>query len=286
VVQSDFGFHIIRVTAIKPATVRPLTEVRANIADDLRRQQAGKKYAEMAEIFTNMVYEQSDSLKPVADKLGLRIETISGLTRKPNPSLPKTAAFNQAKFLSALFSDESTKSKRNTEAIEVSPRFLIAGHVVDYKPVTRIPLEQVRKQVEETVIAIEAEKLSIAAGEAKLAELRNGGSADFGASKPVSRNSAGGLPPPALTAIMKANPAKLPAYVGVDLGGMGYRIFKISKVTEEAGDEAAMKAEQQQVNEFVAAQEMAAYLGVVKKRAKAEILAPVPAAKPQQTPIK
>ena len=286
VVQSDFGFHIIRVTAIKPATVRPLTEVKANIADELRRQQAGKKYAEMAEIFTNMVYEQSDSLKPVADKLGLRIETISGLTRKPNPALPKTAAFNQAKFLNALFSDESTQSKRNTEAIEVSPRFLIAGRVIDYKPVTRIPLEQVKKQVEETVIAIEAEKLAITAGETKLAELKNGGSADFGASKPVSRNSAGGLPPPAMNAIMKANPAKLPAYVGVDLGGMGYRIFKINKVTEEAGDDAAMKAEQQQVNEFLAAQEMAAYLGVIKKRAKAEILAPVATAKSPQAATK
>lgn len=282
VVQSDFGFHIIRVTAIKPATVRPLAEVRANIADELRRQQAGKKYAEMAEIFTNMVYEQSDSLKPVAEKLGLKIETVTGLMRKPNPALPKAAAYNQAKFLSALFSDESIKSKRNTEAIEVNPRFLIAGRVVDYTPVTRIPLDQVKKQVEDTVIATEAGKLAIAAGEAKLAELKKGGTADFGASKPVSRNSAGGLPPPAVNAIMKADPGKLPAYVGIDLGGMGYRIFRITKVTEEAGDDAAMKSEQQQVNEFLAAQEMAAYLGVIKKRAKAEILKPVAATKPQQ----
>jgi hypothetical protein len=29
----------------------------------------------MAETFTNTVYEQADSLKPVADKLGLKIET-------------------------------------------------------------------------------------------------------------------------------------------------------------------------------------------------------------------
>ncbi len=286
VVQSDFGFHIIRLTEIRPATVRPLAEVKANIIDELRRQQAGKKYAEMAETFTNMVYEQSDSLKPVAEKLGLKVETISGLTRKPNPALPKAAAYNQPKFLSALFADESTKSKRNTEAIEVNPRFLIAGRVVDYKPVTRSPLEQVKKQVEDTVAAIEAEKLAIAAGQAKLAELKQGGSADFGASKPVSRNSATGLPPPAVNAIMKADPGKLPAYVGVDLGGMGYRIFRINKVTEEAGDEAAMISEQQQVYEFLAAQEMAAYLGVIKKRAKAEILKPVAAAKPAAIPAK
>ncbi len=286
VVQSDFGFHIIRVTAIKPATTRPLAEVKANITDEIRRQQVGKKYAEMAETFTNMVYEQSDSLKPVADKLGLKIETVSGLTRKPNPALPKAAAYNQPKFLSALFADEAVKSKRNTEAIEVNPRFLIAGRVVEHKPVTRVPLEQVKKQVEEAVAAVEAEKLAIAAGEAKLADLKKGGSADFGAAKQVSRNSAGGLPPPAVNAIMKADPGKLPAYVGVDLGGMGYRIFRISKVTEEAADEAAMKAEQQQVDEFLAAQEMAAYLGVIKKQAKAEILKPVATTKPAGTPAK
>ena len=279
VVQSDFGFHIIRVTGIKPATTRPLSEVKANITDEIRRQQSGKKYAEMAEIFTNMVYEQSDSLKPVADKLGLKIETISNVTRKPNPDLPKTAAFNQPKFLNALFSDEATKSKRNTEAIEVGPRFLIAGHVIDYKPVTRIPLAQVRAQVEEMVAGIEAEKLAIAAGQAKLAELQKGGTADFGPAKPVSRNNAGGMPPPAVHAIMKADANKLPAYAGVDLGRMGYRIFKIVKVSEEAADAAAMKAEQQQVDEFLAAQEMAAYLGVIKKRAKAEVLKPVVAAK-------
>lgn len=287
VVQSDFGFHIIRLTGIRPSTTRTLSEVKANITDEIRRQQVGKKYAEMAEIFTNMVYEQSDSLKPVADKLGLKIETVSGLTRKPNPALPKVAAYNQPKFLNALFSDEAVKSKRNTEAIEVNPRFLIAGRVAEYKPVTRIPLEQVKKQLEETVVAVEAEKLAMAAGEARLAELKKGGSADdFGPAKPISRSSASGLPPPAVNAIMKADPGKLPAYVGLDLGAMGYRIFKISKVTAEAADEAAMKAEQQQVDEFLAAQEMAAYLGVIKKRAKAEILKPVAAAKPAAAPVK
>ena len=145
---------------------------------------------------------------------------------------------------------------------------LFRSRVVDYKPVTRIPLAQIRQQVEEAVIAIEGEKLAIAAGEAKLAELRKGGSADFGAVKSVSRNNAGDVPPPALNAIMKTDAAALPAYAGVDLGRMGYYIYKINKISNEAADAEAMKAEQQQVNEFLAAQEMAAYLGVIKKRAK------------------
>ena len=288
VVQSDFGFHIIRLTALKAATTRPLSEVKANITDEIRRQQVGKKYSEMAEIFTNMVYEQPDSLKPVADKLGLKIETITGLTRKPSSAYPKTAAYNQPKFLSAIFSDEATKNKRNTEAIEVGPRFLIAGHVVDYKPVTHSPLAQVRQQVEESIMLLETEKLALKSGEAKLAELRNGGAAEFSAAKAISRNNNSSTPPPAVYAIMKADVTKLPAYVGVNLGGMGYRIFRINKIVEQPADEASAKSEEQQVNEFLAAQEMAAYLGVIKKRANAEILKPaaLAKAKPATAPVK
>ena len=287
-VQSDFGFHIIRLTALKAATTRPLSEVKANITDEIRRQQVGKKYSEMAEIFTNMVYEQPDSLKAVADKLGLKIETISGLTRKPTTAYPKTAAYNQPKFLSAIFSDEATKNKRNTEAIEVGPRFLIAGRVVDYKPVTHSPLAQVRQQVEESIMLLETEKLALKTGEAKLAELRNGGTAEFSAAKAISRNNNSSTPPPAVYAIMKADANKLPAFVGVNLGGMGYRIFRINKIVEQPADEASAKSEEQQVNEFLAAQEMAAYLGVIKKRANAEILKPaaVAKAKSETAPVK
>ena len=288
VVQSDFGFHIIRLTALKAATTRPLSEVKANITDEIRRQQVGKKYSEMAEIFTNMVYEQPDSLKPVAEKLGLKIETISGLTRKPTTAYPKAAAYNQPKFLSAIFSDEATKNKRNTEAIEVGPRFLIAGRVVDYKPVTHSPLAQVRQQVEESIMLLETEKLALKTGEAKLAELRNGGTAEFSAAKAISRNNNSSTPPPAVYAIMKADANKLPAFVGVNLGGMGYRIFRINKIVEQPADEASAKSEEQQVNEFLAAQEMAAYLGVIKKRANAEILKPaaVAKAKSETAPVK
>lgn len=288
VVQSDFGFHIIRLTALKAATTRPLSEVKANITDEIRRQQVGKKYSEMAEIFTNMVYEQPDSLKPVAEKLGLKIETISGLTRKPTTAYPKTAAYNQPKFLSAIFSDEATKNKRNTEAIEVGPRFLIAGRVIDYKPVTHSPLAQVRQQVEESIMLLETEKLALKTGEAKLAELRNGGTAEFSAAKAISRNNNSSTPPPAVYAIMKADANKLPAFVGVNLGGMGYRIFRINKIVEQPADEASAKSEEQQVNEFLAAQEMAAYLGVIKKRANAEILKPaaVAKAKSETAPVK
>ena len=276
-VQSDFGFHIIRVTGIKAPATRELSEVKANIAAEIKRQQSGKKYAEMAEIFTNMVYEQSDSLKPVADKLGLKIETAQNLTRAPSAMLPKMAAYNQPKFLNAVFSDDAIRAKRNTEAVEVGASVLIAGRVVEHTPVTKIPVSEVRTLIEERLLGLESEKLAVKAGQARLAELGSNGDAGFSVPRPVSRNNASGLPPSAVTAIMKADASKLPAYVGVPVPGRGYAIYRVNKISEEAIDEEARKAEQQQVSEFLAAQEMSAYMDVIKKRAKAEILKPVAA---------
>jgi peptidyl-prolyl cis-trans isomerase D len=76
---------------------------------------------------------------------------------------------------------------------------------------------------------------------------------------------------------MKADPRKLPAYVGVPVSGRGYAIYRVNKISEDVMDEEARKAEQQQIDEFLAAQEMAAYLELIKKRAKAKILKPVAA---------
>ncbi|RYG21319.1 MAG: peptidylprolyl isomerase, partial [Burkholderiales bacterium] len=102
VVESEFGYHIIQVTDIKPGGARTLDQVKDEIGAEIRKQLAAKKYTELAETFSNTVYEQADSLKPVADKLGLKIETVANIGRNPNPAL-KDAPYNNAKFLNALF---------------------------------------------------------------------------------------------------------------------------------------------------------------------------------------
>jgi peptidyl-prolyl cis-trans isomerase D len=273
VVPSEYGFHIITVTSLKPATTKTLDEAKAEIAAELKKQKMSKKYSEMAEVFSNTVYEQSESLKPAADKFKLKIETIDNLARKPSPALGN-APFNNAKFLAAIFSDDSLKNKRNTEAVQAGPDVLIAGRVVEFKPAAKRPLAEVDAVIRQRVTLEEADKLARKAGEAKLAAVKASGDATgFGAAKVVSRTKEPTINPAAAIDVLKADISKLPAYVGVDVPGQGFGVYRIGKVSQAAAPDAARrKSELEQIAGAIGQQDMHDYVEVLKQKAKVKVL--------------
>jgi peptidyl-prolyl cis-trans isomerase D len=272
IVASEFGFHIIKVTSVKPSVQKPLEAAKAEITDELKKSKLSKKYSELAESLNDIVFEQSDSLKPAADKLGLQIQTVDGLGRKANPALG-AAPYNNDKFLTALFSNESIKNKRNTEAVEVAPATLIAGRVVEFKPATKRPLAEVEAQIRQRVTQEEALRLARQAGEAKLAAAKASGDASgFGDVKILSRtkeptvNTAGAL------AVFKADVTKLPAYVGVDVPGVGYGVYRIGKVSQPAQlDTTRRTQEAQQIGGLVGQAELYNFVEAIKVKNKAKI---------------
>jgi len=268
-VQTDYGFHIILLTDTKPASIQPIDEVKGQITADIKKQKAAKLYAEAAETFTNTVYEQSDSLKAVVEKLKLKIETTPALGRQVNPALPATVAYNNAKFLKAIFSEDSLKKKHNTEAVEVTPHTLIAGRIVNYKSAAKRPFEQVKSEITARVTQTEAIALAQAAGQAKLKELKAADSvAGFSEAKQVSRLKNQDVEGVAFAALMKADVTKLPAFVGVDLPNSGYAVYRIAKITAGAVDTARRASEAQQVANLMAQQDVYTYVETLKKNPK------------------
>lgn len=271
-VRSEFGYHIIKITKIVPETQKSLEEAKPEIVADLKKAKMSAKYSELAETFSNTVYEQSDSLKPVADKLGLTIQTADGLTRTPNPALGNSPVNNE-KFLAAIFADDAIKNKRNTEAVEVAPSTLVAGRVVDFKPASKRPLADVEAAIRQRVTQEEAAKLARQAGEAKLAAARASGDATgFGEAKTVSRTKQPPINETAAIAVLKADTSKLPAYVGVDIPGVGYGVYRIAKVTQPAQpDVARRKQEAEQIGRAVGNAETYGFVEALKHKAKAKI---------------
>lgn len=276
VVETDFGFHIIRVDEVKPATYKPFEAVRADIEREYRRQQAQKKFAEAAEQFTNTVYEQSDSLKPVADKLKLSIQTVDALTRAGVPAKPGVPQIFTPRLVQALFSDDALKNKRNTEAIEVTPNALAAARVVEHRPAALRPLAEVRDQIRARVQQREAARLAREAGAAKLEALRKSPSdAGFSTVRTVSRAAPEGLPPGALNAIMQAPADALPAFVGAELDGGAYAVFQVlSARLPEKPDPERRQSQQRAWQQQAGAADDLAYLALLKIKHKAQVVDP------------
>lgn len=274
-VRSDFGYHIIELTGIKAAQVKPLDEVKADIGAEIKKQLATRKFTELAETFSNTVYEQADSLRSVAEKMHLQIQTASNLGREVNPAVASTAPFNNQKFLTALYSNESLKNKHNTEAIEIAPNMLISGHVIAYKPITKRSFEDVQTVIRDKVTRTEEAALAKKAGEEKLAALKvQDSEVGFAVARTVSRVKNQGVNPVAFDALMRADANKLPAFVGVVLP-QGYGLYRIAKVGQPATPDPARRlAEQQQLTGMLAQQEMLAYVDGLKERAQVKILKP------------
>lgn len=229
VVTSDFGFHIIQVTGVRGGEKRSFESVRASIEELVRKQLAQKKYSEIATEFSNMVYEQADALKPVADKFKLPLLTAQGLTRTPTAGA--TGALASQKFLEAIFGNDALRNKRNTDAVETAPSQLVSGRVVQYSPARALPLADVRDKVLARVAAQQAAALARKEGEARLAALKAAPATVLtGAPVTVSRVQPGEVPTPVIEAALRAPATPLPSLLGVDLGAQGYAVVKLVKV--------------------------------------------------------
>ena len=276
VVESDFGFHIIRVTDIKAPKLRSFEELRPMIEIDLKTQQAQRKFAETAEAFTNGVYEESDSLKGVAERLKLEVKTVENLQRKPNPGVTDVLA--NAKFLAAVFSADSLDKKRNTEAIEVGVNQLAAARITRYTAASTRPLTEVQANVKERLIAKQAAAMAVKEGVEKLAAWKTTAPNNLPAAVVVSRGSAATVPGPVLEAVLKADTTSLPAWVGVDLGGQGYMVVRVNKVMPRTTAVAATaEQERKQYAQWVASAENKAYYKMLSQRFKVAIKVPRPA---------
>ena len=273
VVESEFGFHIIQVTDIKSPPKRSFESMRAELEPELKKQQAQRKFAEFAEQFSNLVYEQPDSLAPAADKLKLKVVSVKGLTREGQPGV-----LSNAKLLEALFATESVQKKRNTEAVEVGANQLVAARVVQYAPAATQPLETVAAQVRARLVAERAAALAKADGEAKLAAWRaQPGDARLPASITVSRDQSEGLPLKVLTAVLSADLAAGPAWLGLDEGASGFVIAKVIKsVPRQAPAPEMARQEANELAELWSGAETAAYMAYLKAKYKADIRVPAP----------
>jgi peptidyl-prolyl cis-trans isomerase D len=271
-VKSDFGYHIIKLVAVKPSRVLPFDGAREGIVNKMRQQKAADMFAEKAEKFSNAVYEQSDSLKPAADLVGAKVEQSAWLIKGAAAGEPWTA-----KMLQAIFNDEVVKNKRNTAAVEVAANTLIAARILEYKPASVRAMSEVQELIRQKLLRQQALELAAKQGKAMLEQLQGGGkpTLSWGAAQTLTRAQHGSLDIGLVRQIFQANAAKLPTFVGAEDAQNGYVLVRIDAVKEGAAIDDAKRARYAQELRQLTGEELShAYLADAMQQAKIKVNLP------------
>jgi len=261
-VESQFGYHIIKLTEIA-GKGQGYDALKPQIRAELMYQKALAKFSEEAENFSSMVYEQSTSLQPAADAFHVPVQKSEWLSYADGAKF-----FKSDKLMTLVFTDEVLKDKRNTEAVEVSSNTLVAARVVDYKPSAPRSFDEVKAGIEDFLKIEKATKLAIDKGTTALADLKAGKAVtgiDWINSVVVDRKNAQGLTDLTMSNVFKIDASMLPAYAGVADSKKGYLLIKVTGVQSKlTDDEAAKKAALVDLRTALAAEYGSAYLGALK----------------------
>ena len=267
IVESDFGYHIIKLTKVI-GDGGGFDAIKLQIKAELIYQKAQDKFAALAEDFSNMVYEQSSSLDAVSKKFSLPIQKTDWISRSDSDKFFKNEA-----LMNALYSKESIKDHRNTEAIEVTPNNLISARVVDYKAQTSKPFTDVKTSIEDYLKFEAAKKLVASEGEVALKSIVDASrKIDWQAAVLVDRKNAKGLSDAVINHAYKMPTDKLPSYSGFVDGDNGYVIVKVSQVSFPNDDNEDNKNEfASSYTEALSLEYLSAYLKGLKAKASVSV---------------
>lgn len=250
VVEGPDGLHVFRADDVQPEQGETFEQARDKVQDEVRRQLGAERFADMAGKLTSLVYDNPDSLEPVAAGLGLTIRSANGIARDSLLSADDVGAdaaiasadaatLGDVRVRRVLFSSDVLTERHNSGVIEISPDTMIVVRVAKLQPANMLPLDKVKDRVQARLVDEQATAAARAAGGKALADYQPG-SADaavpdtFGPAIDISRVQTSGVDKALFDTIFQAPANALPAFVGADLPD-GYAIARIERVS--AGSE-------------------------------------------------
>lgn len=170
-VQTEFGYHLLRVDTISPSETEPLEVVSEQIERDLKLEKAQQLLIDKADHLANLVWEMPDSLEPAAEEMGLEVIQTDYLERDDTTGPLRYYAVSEA-----AFSPELIESRTNSDVITVSNDRRIVIRVVEYQPTEQRTLEQVRSELSQKLTAEAASKKAEEFAQTLIGELEKGAS--------------------------------------------------------------------------------------------------------------
>ena len=119
-VQTQFGYHVIRLEEVDAAHQRSFEEVRDELEADFRRERAQARFYEQSQALADEAFASLSELDSVAGKLGLTVQSVDGFTRQGGSPFGA-----EQKVIDAAFSDEVLQERQNSPAISLGEESVV-----------------------------------------------------------------------------------------------------------------------------------------------------------------
>lgn len=275
-VQTEFGYHLIKLTGIQRPEVQAFEQVRNEVEKRYRLQQAESRFFDAAEQLANLSFENPDSLDVAAEALELDIKTTELFTRAGT----EAGISSEAKVISAAFSDDVLKNELNSAVIELSDTHLVVVHKNKHIPEAVLPFESVEPAIRQQLLFDQASQFAREKGEAILAELKSGAAAEslvdnWQPAQYYSRDDEAVSAQILQHAFAMPKPQGAPQYAGFTADNGNYVLIELNAA--ENGDPATVadedkQAMEQQLTQMQASAEMQAFIAALRAEADIDIV--------------
>jgi peptidyl-prolyl cis-trans isomerase D len=141
VIQTSYGFQIIKLTEMEADKVQPYSIVKAKVAERFKKDVASENFYRLSERFAELSFENPDSLDSLEIELGLVIKKQTGITKNTEIGIATDNKVRQMVF------SEDVLAGNNSDVIELSAEKMLVLRVADHKPAETTPLEDVKGAV-------------------------------------------------------------------------------------------------------------------------------------------
>ena len=279
-VLTNYGYHIATLTEHTPTAIKPYEEAKAEVEKNLRRRKGEEEFYQKFEELSNTVYEQSDSLEPAAELLGLEIQQSGWFDRSGGSGVTR-----QPKVIEAAFHPEVLIESRNSDAIEIGRNELIALRVTRHREPAIKSLAEVRAQIEQRLRRKSARTQAAELGANILKKLKEGEalrhlvskySLELKQSGPISRLEPQGVDRRIVDAVFQARSPQgdQAVYGEADLGSQGYAVFALNSIQSgesKDADEALKQRAENVLRRRLGQEHFASYLARLREEAEVKI---------------
>lgn len=170
-VETEFGWHVIQVEEIKPGTVKPFDDpsVQKELTELYQNREKQKHFEELSDKLDQLAFENPASLDPVAEALGLKVQTTDWFTRAGGDGLAANDAIKEA-----AFSQEVLKDGENSKPIAISATELVVIRKAEYDAPRQRSLAEVSADVRKTLESEQARLKAQTDAKALLAAVKGG----------------------------------------------------------------------------------------------------------------